>query len=806
MRTNTLRKAISIALFAVTNGAASLATAQNADQREAAQVNNEAQDAQHFDLAPDALGASPNAVAPQSANATELETITVTGTRIRGGTTPSPVITLGSERIREEGFADLGEVIRSVPQNFTGGQNPGVLMGNVAGGMANQNATGGSGLNLRGLGPDASLTLLNGRRMSYGGFVQAVDISAIPVEAVERVEIVADGASAIYGSDAVGGVGNVILKRDFEGVAVGARYGAATDGGLRAREYSATAGHAWTTGGLIASYRTVDTDPIFARQRRYTQYLPEPTTIYAGSDQHNGLVSAHQMIGEAATVRLDALRSEREQAYAFYSTATMYNRLSPDTTTTYVSPSIEFAMPGDWQATVGAAWGRDELLNVHAMVDAVTLQATPYLDECFCNTSRSYDISAEGPFLRLGDRSLRLAIGAGYRTNEFLWSNRTTGAQTSQGRESSRFAYAELHAPLLGDGTGPGGHRLEMTGALRGEDYASFGSVTTPKLGLIYAPGRSATFKASWGRSFKAPTLLERYRPMAGVVMPPSAFGETNAPAGATLLFLNGGNPDLQAERARTSMLSVAFHPVALPGLEAELSWFDIDYMDRVIQPDLGSSALSNPLYADYVERNPGVDRLAALVASVDQFYNFSGAPYDPARVVAVVDGRYVNTLWQKIRGLDLTGSYRFDLGAGRMTLRGGASWLDSSQQTMGAAGPLELAGTLYNPPRVRGRAGTVWTREGLSASVFANYAAGVLNTRDGRKGASFTTVDMVLRYRTAHDGAPWSGLDMAVSFDNLLDRAPPLYAVDRAYVPPYDSTNYSAIGRLVSVSIGKHW
>src|SRR5690606_39717167 len=65
--------------------------------------------------------------------------------------------------------------------------------------------TGGSSLNLRGLGPDATLTLLNGRRMAYSGFVQAVDIGAIPVEAVDRVEIVADGASAIYGSDAVGG-------------------------------------------------------------------------------------------------------------------------------------------------------------------------------------------------------------------------------------------------------------------------------------------------------------------------------------------------------------------------------------------------------------------------------------------------------------------------------------------------------------------------------------------------------------------------------------------------------------------------
>src|SRR3546814_9474465 len=70
----------------------------------------------------------------------DLEKITVTGTRIRGGSTPSPVIIIGSERIREEGFTDLGEGIRSVPPNLSGGQNPGVLMGNVIGaGLANPN-------------------------------------------------------------------------------------------------------------------------------------------------------------------------------------------------------------------------------------------------------------------------------------------------------------------------------------------------------------------------------------------------------------------------------------------------------------------------------------------------------------------------------------------------------------------------------------------------------------------------------------------------------------------------------------------
>src|SRR6185312_2889963 len=210
----------------------------------------------------------------QKPEPTTLQSVTVTGTRIRGGSTPSPVITIGSEQIQQEGFADLGEVIRSVPQNFNGGQNPGVI--GAASGIGNQDLTGGSSLNLRGLGADASLTLLNGRRLAYDGFSQGVDISAIPVEAVERLEIVPDGASAIYGSDAVGGVANVILKPDYDGVAMAARYGGATDGGLATREYSAIAGTTWAGGGLIATFKDTDVDPIYARQRSYTSYLVEP--------------------------------------------------------------------------------------------------------------------------------------------------------------------------------------------------------------------------------------------------------------------------------------------------------------------------------------------------------------------------------------------------------------------------------------------------------------------------------------------------------------------------------------------------
>lgn len=152
--------------------------------------------------------------------------IIVTGSRIETADSASAMIRLDADAIKLAGQTDLGQALRTLPQNFGGGQNPGVLSGAV--GVNNLDLSSGSSANLRGLGGDATLTLLNGHRLSYGSVVQAVDLSTIPLAAVDRVEIVPDGASAVYGTDAVGGVVNIILKRNYEGISVSSTIGGAT--------------------------------------------------------------------------------------------------------------------------------------------------------------------------------------------------------------------------------------------------------------------------------------------------------------------------------------------------------------------------------------------------------------------------------------------------------------------------------------------------------------------------------------------------------------------------------------------------
>ncbi len=804
MKTRALRNAISIALFATLHGHA--ATLPNPEPLPGSPDADAQQDsAQREDVA--GQGAAAAGTLPvQDAAATELETVTVTGTRLRGGITPSPVIAIGSERIRQEGFSTLGEVVRSLPQNFNGGQNPGVVSATGSGNMYNQNAGGGSSLNLRGIGPDATLTLLNGRRLAYGGLMQAVDISAIPVAAVERVDIVADGASAIYGSDAVAGVGNVILKRDMEGAVLSARYGRAGGGGLDTREYDATAGTTWKDGGLIATFRDTRVDPIDAGERPYTQHMARPFVLYPGGSTRSGLVSAYQWLGERTELRLDALRTERDQVYYQTGRGLHYDQRS-DSTAWFLAPSLEVGLAHGWTLQAGAVRARDE--NIGRAWRVVDAGGDPrqVSGVCRCNESRSYEIGAEGPLLALDAGEVRLAVGAGYRSNELLNRNLLSNAQ-ARSQDSSRFAYAEANVPLLGAGTAAPARRLELTAAARMEDYDSFGRVTTPKLGLLYSPGRDVTLKASWGRSFKAPTLNERYGSLVAYLVPPAMIGGTGYGAGDAVLLSWGSNPRLGPERATTRTVSLAFHPDRVPGLQADLTWFDIDYRERVVQPFAAfGQVLSDPAVAGFLEFSPTLEQQAALLATYSGgFYNWTGKPYDPATVVVIGRGEYVNARTQRIKGLDLSGAYARALGRGHLDLRGSASWLDSTQQNTPGQAPFDLAGTIFYPARLRGRLGLVWNDGGFTASSFANYTGGATYPALRQDLASFTTFDLALQYSTARRNNTRAGFEVALSVQNLLDRAPPLYRPAAATDVPYDSTNASAIGRYASLTVSRRW
>ena len=171
------------------------------------------------------FGAAQEAQEAQEADdgeAVEITGVTVTGSRLRDTLSGAPVFVLTREEIKQRGLGSVEDVIRALPQNFST-VNAGAARDNS---INSVDAMGQSMVNLRGFGVQSSLVLVNGRRWpqasSFGN--GAANINGLPFSAIERVEVLTDGASAIYGADAQAGVVNFILRDDYQGGETMVRY------------------------------------------------------------------------------------------------------------------------------------------------------------------------------------------------------------------------------------------------------------------------------------------------------------------------------------------------------------------------------------------------------------------------------------------------------------------------------------------------------------------------------------------------------------------------------------------------------
>lgn len=210
----------------------------------------------------------------------KIEKIEVTGSNIKriDTETVAPVQIITREDIKNSGRSTIADVLRDLAINQGNSFNEQSV---------NSFAPGASGISLRGLGAKNTLVLVNGRRTAGYGFAQGisdsfVDINSIPTSAVDRIEVLKSGASHIYGSDAIAGVVNIILRKDYQGLEVGGGYGTSTEGG--ATEYNANlaAGIGDLARDRYNVLATVDyykrdlflqTERKFSRENDYRQYI-----------------------------------------------------------------------------------------------------------------------------------------------------------------------------------------------------------------------------------------------------------------------------------------------------------------------------------------------------------------------------------------------------------------------------------------------------------------------------------------------------------------------------------------------------
>lgn len=743
--------------------------------------------------------------------------ITVTGTRIRGAGSASPVTVTTRRELEQAGINDLADFTRFLPQNYSGGQNRGIAGGGEQGGQQNLNNS--ATLNLRGLGPDATLTLLNGHRLSYDTVNQGIDISAIPLSSIDRIEVVSDGASALYGSDAVAGVANIILRRDYEGIEATARVGGSTSGGDTQQEFSLVTGHRWSSGGFMVAADESTATPIYAGQRDYARSVDPSLTLTDKNRQISAVLNAHQEIGSGIAFETEGYVMDR--------TALLQNPFLPNAdvhvsglvsrphvSSFAVTPKLSADL-GGWQASVSVTGaGSRTLLDSDNFAQGIPRHVHLLHDDRLGGA----EVNAEGPLMTLPGGKARLAVGGGARKislhERFVTLTSPENLTLKNFTESRdvRYAYGELSLPLVGPELNiPLVERLTVSGALRYEHWNKIAAVTTPKIGVVYEPSADLTLRATWGKSFKIPTLLQVNEIEEGDLVPGFIFTPPPQPAGSTVLLIEGSAPNLRPERATTWSITAEARPQFIRGLDISGTYFHIDYRDRIANPfTSGLTSLFNPLFNDLIVYNPSAAQVNALIATLPGgLVNETGGPFDASNVGAIIDAAIRNTERQRIRGVDLSADYRLELGrAGKLLLTGAASYLESNQQLAPNQPIFQLAGTVFHPPHWRGHAGAVWDKMPLELSAFVNYVGSTIDNQFPamERIAPFVTLDLSTSVQTSARAGPFRNIELRLSALNVLDEKPHFLRNSFPEAAPFDSTNESPVGRFLGVSIRKIW
>jgi iron complex outermembrane receptor protein len=749
------------------------------------------------DLAAQSAPASQN-------NPVSLEEVVVTGTNIPGVQPISPLVVIDRAEIQRSGYATTSDVIRSVPQNFGGGVNPGM---NGTGGESGSNVSDGSSVNLRGLGSESTLTLVDGHRLASDSYLGGiVDISAIPVAAIERIEIVTDGASAIYGSDAVGGVANFILRRDYDGAQTSARVGTATQGGATEYEANQLIGKSWGSGGGLLNYEYYHQNSLLASSRPYSENTPGPFDLQPDQDKNAVFGKIHQDIGGDVSLSAEGLLSYRTSG----DVAAFPTYLSIVREHSYVyglNMGADWRIDSNWDANLTATASHDHTdSNGYLGIPRTAPVLTSPSRAVYNSGLESIEGIVTGRLFDLPSGAVNVALGGGYRSE--LYYDNTSVAHFWR---HVGYGFGEARLPLLPPSEQRIGlERLELSLAGRVERYSDFGTTANPKVGLLYVPQESVALRATWGTSFRAPGLYIEDGMRQFLVYPGALL--KGAPAGSQFILLSGANNQLTPEKARTWTAGGDLTPAWLPDFKLSATVFDIAYRDRIVQPVASLPlALLDPNSAPFVTFNPSAALQAQLLENANFYRDNTGGAYNPERVYTVIADEYQNVSILNARGVDLTAAYHRPTAWGDFGLTSTTSWLRETRQPSSAAAVQVLTGTIFNPPRFKARAGLTWSRGGWSSAWFLNHVSSETNAASAVpiQVGSFTTVDA----QFAVDASGWSevtqGTHLSLSIRNLLDRDPPYLNTGfsaASFIRGYDPTNASALGRFISLSVLKDW
>jgi iron complex outermembrane receptor protein len=753
-------------------------------------------------------------VAPSEASSTAednktpgLEEIVVTGTNISGVENKTvPLLTFDRDAIERGGYSSLSDFITALPQNTKSGSNS--ADGALSGGNGRfNNIENSTAANLRGLGSSSTLTLINGHRVAASSFGTGVDLSMIPLSAVERIDVLTDGSSAVYGADAVGGVINVILRKDFNGEETSARLDTLSRGGGQLKQIGQSIGRTWSNGGALAVFQFEDSNRLRADQRTFTAGLPEPTDILPSSKRYSGVLNAHQNVGASLEIFLDALfeHDTGQRSITDPGTPPLEQIIDSKTNSTSASTGFRWQPFGDWHLEGNVLFSQVDTLTTEDFIPAEPpyVNGTPYVNAI--ETIKEGDLKLDGTLWASGGASVKAALGASYRQEEF-------SALLILDQPISRHvhaAFAELYAPLITAASDVSFvKRLDLSVAVRDDSYSDFGSKTNPRFGVYFSPIDQLGFRAAYSTSFRVPDPTELFdAAKANRIIIESGIPQPNDPTGnAPVLFF--GNQTLHPESSKNLTAGLDFFPTALPTTRFSFNYYRIVYSNRITIPPLNATVfLNQEIYGPLIQQFPNDAAVAAFVAGLEppqQVFDLSAGHTGLAGVHYGYNYGAINATREKTEGLDFVAHSLINLGGpNKLNLDFNATYIRELETAFcDACTTTDLANTYGEPLKLRLRAGGGWSNGRVSANAAVNFANAYSDTNLLPPGriTSFTTLDLNTSW---HIGA--SGTTLSLIILNALNSNPPHTAPAFNHVD-YDPTNADARGRIVSLQARQAW
>lgn len=753
---------------------------------------------------------------PAGTSPRNLDTLIVTGTRVQDRTvaeSTAPIDIITPEVLQSTGTVELATALsRAVPSlNF-----PRAAINDGTDAMRPAQ--------LRGLAPDHTLVLVNGKRYHPGALVNVngsqgrssspVDLNSIPISAIERVEVLRDGASAQYGSDAIAGVINIVLKGAASGGGVslsggqysagdGRQYQALADGGFKLGEsgqvhLAAQFGHQDQTDRARPFLGTVT--PSSAPGGRVVQRYGDPEVDH-GSVLYNGELG----ITDYLTFYSYGLYTRRETlSNGFFRPAGDDRNIPsiyPDgflpqifntSTDVSVSSGIKTFTDGGTNIDISYTYGSNELefdirntLNRSlgptspTQFHAGTLEFKQHVLNLDFNKALDWGL-AYPITLSYGAewRGEEYTIGAGepgsYINGGVLLPNGSPtpgGAQVFPGFRASDAGSFDrnnisFYVGLEGDLT----DKFSAGIAARFEDYSDFGTTTTGKLTARYAFNDAVALRGTVSTGFHAPSLQQQYYQttstnfIGGIPFDIVTFRVTN-PAGIAL----GAEP-LKAEESENLSLGLVLTPV--DNLYVTIDAYRIEVTDRITL----SENLTSTLVRDWLNNN--------------------GFP-------AVGGGRYfTNALDTTTTGIDIVGTYGWELASSKLDFTLGYNYnkteidrvapnpaaLEAIDPAALRFGRVELARFEVGAPRDKILFNSIWTRGGFSVSATATrYGEFTILNANPALDQTFdpkVLLDLAFSYRT-------NGWEFTLGGDNVLNE----YPDENLYISP--ALNTSSTGQL---------